>query len=213
MAILPAGSDIHGYPTRRFRVRVRNLTRGSHPYPTRDKIGSGTGFIFYPRVLADIRNYFQFSLFSPLETGRPNVHLYSIIQNPSPLTSRSHARSHHSPSHRSRSLTISLSASHPSHHQPPERQKPSAPGSPSPPCVPGSLLSAVVPLQPRRVLFFLCYPTVQVHVIMSKTLRDLRCFVELNTLKFGSSVNAMYSYIACFYNSNQIYYIFFCSIL
>jgi hypothetical protein len=101
MAILPAGSDIHGYPTRRFRVRVRNLTHGSHPYPTRDKIGSGTDFIFYPRVLADIQNYFQFSLFSPLETGRPNVHLYSIIQNPSPLTSRSHARSHHSPSHRS----------------------------------------------------------------------------------------------------------------
>jgi hypothetical protein len=121
MAILPMGSDIHGYPTLRFRVRVRNLTRGSHPYPTRDKIGSGTGFIFYPRILADIRNYFQFSLFSPPETGRPNVHLYSIIQNPSPLTSRSHARSHHSPSHRSRSLTISLSASHPSHHQPPER--------------------------------------------------------------------------------------------
>jgi hypothetical protein len=119
MAILPAGSDIHGYPTRRFRVRVRNLTRGSHPYPTRDKIESGTGFIFYPRVRADIRNYFQFSLFIPPETGRPNVHLYSIIQNPSPLTSRSHARSHHSPSHRSRSLTVSLSASHPSHHQPP----------------------------------------------------------------------------------------------
>jgi hypothetical protein len=81
MAILPAGSGIHGYPTHRFRVR--NLTRGSHPYPTRDKIGSGTGFIFYPRVLVDIRNYFQFSLFSPPETGRPNVHLYSIIQNPS----------------------------------------------------------------------------------------------------------------------------------
>jgi hypothetical protein len=40
MTILPAGSDIHGYPTRRFRVRVQNLTRGSYPYPsnpTRDK--------------------------------------------------------------------------------------------------------------------------------------------------------------------------------
>jgi hypothetical protein len=60
MAILPAGSDIHGYPTRRFRVRVRNLTRGSHPYPTRDKIGSGTGFIFHPRVLADIRIILNF---------------------------------------------------------------------------------------------------------------------------------------------------------
>jgi hypothetical protein len=60
MAILPVGSGIHGYPTRRIRVRVRNLTRGSHPYPTRDKIGSGTGFIFHPRVLADIRNYFSF---------------------------------------------------------------------------------------------------------------------------------------------------------
>jgi hypothetical protein len=56
MAILPAGSGIHGYPTRRIRVRVRNLTRGSHPYPTHDKIGSGTGFILHPRVLADIRN-------------------------------------------------------------------------------------------------------------------------------------------------------------
>jgi hypothetical protein len=39
---------------------VQNLTRGSHPYPTRDKIGSGTGFSFHPRVLADIRNYFSF---------------------------------------------------------------------------------------------------------------------------------------------------------
>jgi hypothetical protein len=56
MAILPAGSGIHEYPTRRIRVRVRNLTRGSHPYPTHDKIGSGTGFIFHPWVLADIRN-------------------------------------------------------------------------------------------------------------------------------------------------------------
>jgi hypothetical protein len=45
-----------------------------------------------------------------------------------------------------------------------------------------------------------------------KTLRDLCCFVEvnnLNTLKFGSSVNAMYSYIACLCNSNQIYYVLF----
>jgi hypothetical protein len=82
MAILPAGSGIHGYPTPRFRVRVRNLTRGSHPYPTRDKIGSGTGLIFYPRVLVDIRNCFHFSFFSPPETGRPNVLLYSITQEP-----------------------------------------------------------------------------------------------------------------------------------
>jgi hypothetical protein len=82
MAILPAGSGIHGYPTRRFRVRVRNLTRGSYPYPTHDKIGSGTGLIFYPRVLADIRN-FQFSFFQPTRnrSAQPNV-LYSITQEP-----------------------------------------------------------------------------------------------------------------------------------
>jgi hypothetical protein len=60
MAILPAGSGIHGYLTRRIRVRVRNLTRGPHPYLTRDKIGSGTGFILRPRVLADIRNNLSF---------------------------------------------------------------------------------------------------------------------------------------------------------
>jgi hypothetical protein len=60
MAILPAGLGIHGYPTLRFWVRVRNLTRGSHPYPTRDKIGSGTGFIFHPWVLADIRIILSF---------------------------------------------------------------------------------------------------------------------------------------------------------
>jgi hypothetical protein len=73
MAILPAGSDIHGYPTRRIRVRVRNLTRGSHPYPTRDKIRSGTGFILHPRVLADIRNYFSFhfSISAHKKTGGP----------------------------------------------------------------------------------------------------------------------------------------------
>jgi hypothetical protein len=45
MAILTAGSDI-----RRVRIRARNLTHGARPYPTRDKIGSGTGFISYPRV-------------------------------------------------------------------------------------------------------------------------------------------------------------------
>jgi hypothetical protein len=60
MAILPAGSGIRGYPTRRFRIRVQNLTRGSHPYPTRDKIGSGTGFIFHPWVLSDIRIILSF---------------------------------------------------------------------------------------------------------------------------------------------------------
>jgi hypothetical protein len=60
MVILPVGSDIHGYPTRRFRVRVQNLSRGSHPYLTCDKIGSGTGFIFHPRVLADIRIILSF---------------------------------------------------------------------------------------------------------------------------------------------------------
>jgi hypothetical protein len=92
MAILPAGSGIHGYPTRRFRVRVRNLTRGSHPYPTRDKIGSGTGLIFYPRVLADIRNYFQFSFFGPLETSWLNVHLYSITQEPYSLSHLTQSR-------------------------------------------------------------------------------------------------------------------------
>jgi hypothetical protein len=112
MAILPAGSGIHGYPTRRIRVRVRNLTRGSHPYPTRDKIGSGTSFIFHPRVLADIRNYFSFH-FSILAhqkpAAQPNVHLYSpITRNPS-LTQQS-------ASHR---LTVSLSLSR-------HRQKPSA---------------------------------------------------------------------------------------
>jgi hypothetical protein len=107
MAILPAGSGIHGYPTRRFRVRVRNLTRGSHPYPTHDKIGSGTGLTFYPRVLADIRN-FQFSFFQPIRNrpAQPNV-LYSITRNPSfSLTSTS----------RSASRTNSS-------HQPPLRQK------------------------------------------------------------------------------------------
>ena len=93
MAILPAGSDIHGYPTRRFRVRVQNLTRGSHPYPTRDKIGSGTGFNFYPRVLADIRNYFTFHFSAHQKPAGPakcdNV-LYSITSNPSfSLTSTS----------------------------------------------------------------------------------------------------------------------------
>jgi hypothetical protein len=91
MAILPADSGIHEYPTRRFRVR--NLTRGSHPYPTRDKIGSGTGLIFYPRVLADIRN-FQFSFFNPPKTDRPSP--MSFIQSPRnpsfSLTSRSHAQ-------------------------------------------------------------------------------------------------------------------------
>jgi hypothetical protein len=103
MAILPAGSGIHGYPTPRFRVRVRNLTRGSHSYLTHDKIGSGTGLIFYPQVLVDIRNYFQFSFFSPPETGWPNVHLYSITRNPSlSLTSHSHARIHHHQSLESR---------------------------------------------------------------------------------------------------------------
>jgi hypothetical protein len=89
MAILPAGSDIHGYPTRRFRVRVRNLTRGSYPYPTRDKIGSGTGLTFYPRVLADIRN-FQFLFFQPTRNrpAQPNATM-SFIQSPATLVSLS----------------------------------------------------------------------------------------------------------------------------
>jgi hypothetical protein len=56
MTILSEGSGIYGYPTRRIRIQVRNLTRGSHLYSTRDKIGSGMGFIFHPRVLTDIRN-------------------------------------------------------------------------------------------------------------------------------------------------------------
>jgi hypothetical protein len=84
MAILPAGSDIHGYPTRRFRVRVQNLTRGFYPYPTRDKIGSGTGLTFYPRVLADIRN-FQPTRNRP---AQPNVTM-SFIQSPATLVSLS----------------------------------------------------------------------------------------------------------------------------
>jgi hypothetical protein len=110
MAILPAGSDIHGYPTRRIRVRVRNLTRGSHPYPTRDKIGSGTSFNFYPWVLADIRNYFCFHFSAHQKPAdRPILHPYS----PETLVSHTQSRSL-SDSH---SLTVSLSASH---------QKPSA---------------------------------------------------------------------------------------
>jgi hypothetical protein len=110
MAILPAGSDIHGYPTRRIRVRVQNLTRGSHPYPTRDKIGSGTGFNFYPRVLADIRNYFSFHFSAHQKLAfRPILHPYS----PETLVSHTQSRSL-SDSH---GLTVSLSAS---------RQKPSA---------------------------------------------------------------------------------------
>jgi hypothetical protein len=32
MAILPVGSDIRGYPTRRVRFRVQYFTRGSYPY-------------------------------------------------------------------------------------------------------------------------------------------------------------------------------------
>jgi hypothetical protein len=89
MAILPAGSDIHGYPIRRFWVRVRNLTRGFYPYPTRDKIGSGTGLTFYPRVLADIRN-FQFSFFQPTRNrpAQPNVTMF-FIQSPATLVSLS----------------------------------------------------------------------------------------------------------------------------
>jgi hypothetical protein len=39
-----------GYPTRRLRVRARNLTRGSYPYPTRFYYGLGTDLISYPRV-------------------------------------------------------------------------------------------------------------------------------------------------------------------
>jgi hypothetical protein len=89
MAILPADSDIHGYPTRRFRVQVRNLTCGSYPYPTRDKIGSGTGLTFYPRVLADIRN-FQFLFFQPTRNrpAQPNATM-SFIQSPATLVSLS----------------------------------------------------------------------------------------------------------------------------
>jgi hypothetical protein len=113
MAILPAGSIIHGYPTRRIRVRVRNLTRGSHPYPTRDKIESGTGFNFYPRVLADIRNYFSFHFSAHQKPAdRPILHPYS------PETLVSHTQSWSlSDSH---GLIVSLSASH---HQPPETER------------------------------------------------------------------------------------------
>jgi hypothetical protein len=115
MAILPAGSDIHGYPTHRIRVRVRNLTRGSHPYPTRDKIGSGTGFNFYPRVLADIRNYFSFHFSAHQKpTDRPILHPYS----PETLVSHTQSRSL-SDSH---GLTVSLS-------QPPPAARNRAPTS------------------------------------------------------------------------------------
>jgi hypothetical protein len=39
-----------GYLTRQVRVRARNLTRGSYPYPIRFYYGSGTVLISYPRV-------------------------------------------------------------------------------------------------------------------------------------------------------------------
>jgi hypothetical protein len=48
MAILPAGSKSIGYPTRRVRVRI--CTRGSYPYPTRVKTGSGMDIFRHPRV-------------------------------------------------------------------------------------------------------------------------------------------------------------------
>jgi hypothetical protein len=56
------------------------------------------------------------------------------------------------------------------------------------------------------VVFVLCCPTVQVLVQDSKR-PLLFCFVELNnlnTLKFGSSVNTMYSYIACLCNKSDL---------
>jgi hypothetical protein len=109
MAILPAGSGIHGYLTRRIRVRVRNLTRGSHPYPTRDKIGSGTGFILHPRVLADIRNYLSFH-FSISAHQKPRIGPMSISIHQSPETLVSHA------------VTLSHASLSISRH----RQKPSA---------------------------------------------------------------------------------------
>jgi hypothetical protein len=116
MAILPAGSIIHGYPTRRIRVRVRNLTRGSHPYPTRDKIESGTGFNFYPRVLADIRNYFSFHFSAHQKPAdRPILHPYS----PETLVSHTQSRSL-SDSH---GLTVASALSQPATTS---RQKPSA---------------------------------------------------------------------------------------
>jgi hypothetical protein len=63
------------------------------------------------------------------------------------------------------------------------------------------------------VVFVLCCPTVQVLVQDSKR-PLLFCFVELNnlnTLKFGSSVNTMYSYIACLCNkSDLLCLVFFC---
>jgi hypothetical protein len=95
MAILPAGSGIRGYPTRWIRVWVQNFTRGSHPYPTRDKIGSGTGFSFHPRVLADIRNYFSFHFSAHQKPAdRPILHLYSPETLVSHTQSRSLSRSH-----------------------------------------------------------------------------------------------------------------------
>jgi hypothetical protein len=75
MAILPAGSGIHGYPIRWFRVRVRNLTRGSHPYPTRDKNRVGYGFNILP---AGPGGYPKFSLFIFQPTAGP----ISFIQSP-----------------------------------------------------------------------------------------------------------------------------------
>ena len=39
-----------GHPIRQVRIRAWNLVRGARPYPTRDKIRSGTSFISYPRV-------------------------------------------------------------------------------------------------------------------------------------------------------------------
>jgi hypothetical protein len=135
MSILPAGSGIHGYPTSRIRIRVRNLTRGSHPYPTRDKIGSDTCFILHPWVLADIRNYlsFHFSISAHKKPAdRPNVHLYSpITRNPSlTLTRRTQPR---------RSLTSHLSLSLSRH-----RQK----------------LSAELPAASKPLLWFIARPPV-----------------------------------------------------
>jgi hypothetical protein len=131
MAILPAGSGIRGYPTRWIRVWVQNFTRGSHPYPTRDKIGSGTGFSFYPRVLADIQNYFSFHFSAHQKPAdRPILHLYS------PETLVSHTQS------------WSLSRSHLSLSQPPPAARNQAPASkaPIPPCLHLHSFSAAVRL-------------------------------------------------------------------
>jgi hypothetical protein len=83
MAILPAGSGIHGYPTRRIRVRVRNLTRGSHPYPTRDKIGVGYEFYLSP---AGPGGYPKLNV----HVFEPTRNQWSIFIHPVTLVSQAH---------------------------------------------------------------------------------------------------------------------------